>query len=73
MTAGFPQIHDGDIQSSLNLIKTYEDSISGFDSAIDIAGGIGRISKNVLVPLFRHVDILDQSSLQINQARVDVP
>lgn len=73
MTSGYPQIHDGDIKSSINLIKTFEDAISGFTSAIDIAGGIGRISKEVLVPYFTQVDLLDQSKVQIDQAKLNVP
>ena len=73
ITSGFPQVHDGDIQSSIELIKTFEDTISGYNSAIDIAGGIGRISKELLVPIFSTVDLLDQSLVQINQAMHDVP
>ena len=73
MTSGYPQVHEGDIQSSIGLIKTFGDAISGYDSAIDIAGGIGRISKEVLVPHFANVDLLDQSQVQLDQARLDVP
>ncbi len=59
--------------SSIELIRNYEETISGFNSAIDVAGGIGRISKEILVPLFETVDFLDQSSVQINVAKLSVP
>jgi len=59
MTAGYPQVHDAEIESSIALIRTFEDSLSGFQSAIDVAGGFGRISKEVLTPNFRTVDLLD--------------
>ena len=39
--------------------------ISGFDLAIDMGAGIGRIAKSVLLPNFRQVDIVEPASQQI--------
>ena len=34
-----------DIRTSLRLIDRYKDKFSGFKTAIDLAGGIGRVSR----------------------------
>jgi hypothetical protein len=34
------------------MLADYQDQISGFESAIDLGAGIGRIAKTTLVPRF---------------------
>jgi hypothetical protein len=50
--SGFPQVHEVDIQSSKALIQANSKLMSSFSNAIDVAGGMGRISKELLIPLF---------------------
>ena len=61
--SGFPQVHEVDIQSSIGLLQAHSKLLSSFSNAIDIAGGMGRISKELLIPLFESVDLLDQSDV----------
>jgi len=42
-------------------------------SALDCGAGIGRITKRVLKPLFSQVDLVEPSSVQLNQAKEYVP
>ena len=37
----------------------YKQKISGFDNAIDMGAGIGRISKALLTKRFKNVDLLE--------------
>ncbi len=55
------------------MIDDMRDRISGFDRAIDLGAGIGRIAKTTLVPRFAAVDLLEPSEAQINKARENVP
>uniref|UniRef100_A0A7S3CSS5 Alpha N-terminal protein methyltransferase 1 n=1 Tax=Strombidium rassoulzadegani TaxID=1082188 RepID=A0A7S3CSS5_9SPIT len=41
--------------------------------AFDVGSGIGRISKDLLFDYFEEVDLLDQSPVQIEEARRNVP
>jgi len=59
--------------TSFVLISKFKDKISGFNSAIDMGAGIGRIAKSLLVKRFKEVDLLEPAEIQINQARVNVP
>ena len=47
--------------------------ISGFDQALDCGAGIGRISKETLLPRFLDVDLLEASPVQIEGAKKNVP
>lgn len=47
--------------------------ISGFDRAIDMGAGIGRIAKTTLVPRFAFVDLLEPSEMQMKKAKENVP
>ena len=55
------------------MLTECKQHISGFNQALDCGGGIGRVAKAVLLPLFDNVDLLDQSKVQIAEARVQVP
>ena len=51
------------------MILDAEDYISGYNSALDTGAGIGRIAKQVLIGRFRNIDLLEPSSVQIEEAR----
>ncbi len=70
---GYGVIHDADSATSGQMIDDMRDRISGFDRAIDLGAGIGRIAKTTLVPRFAAVDLLEPSEAQINKARENVP
>lgn len=55
------------------MIKLFKSKISGFDSAIDCGAGYGRITKDLLVPKFKKVDLLDPSKEQVSKAKEHVP
>ena len=66
-------VHAPDIMTSFVLISQFKDKISGFNTAIDMGGGIGRVSKALLTKRFKEVDLLEPAEVQINQAKIDVP
>ena len=43
------------------------------NSALDCGAGIGRIAKTVLKPAFQNVDLVEPSSVQLEQARTYCP
>ena len=47
--------------------------ISGTSLALDCGAGIGRVTKEVLLPTFENVDLLEQSKVQITEAKKQVP
>ena len=46
-----------DIKSSRKLFDRFFNKFSGYSRAIDIAGGIGRVSRQILIPKFVRVDL----------------
>ncbi|MFM7859668.1 MAG: hypothetical protein ACKO96_49005, partial [Flammeovirgaceae bacterium] len=59
MLAGADETHKPDLKTSKQLMKLFEHKISGFESAIDLAGGVGRTASKVLLPRFNQVDLQD--------------
>lgn len=57
MLAGASETHKPDLKTNNQLIEYFSCKISGFRSAIDLAGGIGRVAKEILIPRFTHVDL----------------
>lgn len=55
------------------MIAKFDKEISGYNSAIDCGAGWGRITKEVLIPKFKEVDLLEPAPLQIEKAREYVP
>jgi len=41
---GYERVHDVDSKTSIMMIDSYKDRISGFDTAVDFGAGIGRVS-----------------------------
>ena len=73
MLGGYEVVHEVDSKTSIMMIESYRDQISGFTSAVDFGAGIGRVSKTVLMPKFKEVDLVEPSQVQIDQARLDLP
>lgn len=55
------------------MIEKFKAQISGFDTAIDCGAGWGRITKEVLLPKFKNVDLLDPAEEQVKKAKEHVP
>jgi protein N-terminal methyltransferase len=70
---GYGRVHPCDIDTSRNMIERFADVISGFNTAIDCGAGWGRITKELLIPKFKHVDLLEPAPVQIEKARAYVP
>jgi protein N-terminal methyltransferase len=70
---GYGRVHPCDIDTSRNMIERFKGEISGFNTAIDCGAGWGRITKDVLVPRFKAVDLLEPAPAQIEKAREHVP
>lgn len=59
MLGGYPEMNVIDIVSSRELIKSLVKKGMGKTRAADIAGGIGRVSKNVLSQTFEYIDLVE--------------
>jgi hypothetical protein len=64
---GFGHVSPVDVQGS----KAFLQKIPGvrFDRAIDCGAGIGRISRALLCPLFKEVDLVEQNPVYVQKAR----
>ena len=51
------------------MLVDAKDYISGYNSALDCGAGIGRIAKQILVGRFRYIDLMEPSSIQIEEAK----
>ena len=51
------------------LLREFKDFMPALNSALDCGAGIGRVTKHILKPIFKNVDLVEPSSVQINQAR----
>jgi protein N-terminal methyltransferase len=56
---GFGTVHEVDTRTSQKMISDFSHRLSGFNSAIDLGAGIGRISKVTLLPVFKEVDLVE--------------
>ncbi|XP_066481562.1 N-terminal Xaa-Pro-Lys N-methyltransferase 2 [Tiliqua scincoides] len=61
MMGDFIELSNTDIESSRKFLRNFigEPGKAGTDFALDCGSGIGRVSKNVLLPLFKHVELVD--------------
>ena len=66
---GFGHVHDADLVTSQQLLKIFATRISGFDRAIDMGAGIGRVTHSLLMPNFKTVDVLEPSKVQLDKTR----
>jgi hypothetical protein len=58
---GLEEMNDADIRASAEALAKYGNYMSGRDRAIDMGGGIGRVSKGALLSEFKAVDMVEQS------------
>ena len=72
MLGGDERHIEPDRKMSLKALKKCYRHLRKFDSAIDMAGGVGRISK-ILLEKFKHVDIEDINPKYLEKARKDYP
>lgn len=64
---GFGHISPVDISGSRAFLQSLP--TCGFDRAIDCGAGIGRISRDLLCPMFKEVDLVEQNPLYVDKAR----
>ena len=70
---GYEAIHEVESDTSRAMINNYKHLMPGMNVALDCGAGIGRIAKAVLKPLFDTVDLVEPSSVQLDEARNYVP
>ncbi len=84
MLGGLLELKLPDETASLKLLQTLQNSTQeeqqqqqrqplGKKRACDVGGGIGRVSKNVLLKLFERVDLVEQNPGFLEQASKDLP
>lgn len=61
MLGGLSALHGPDVSGSQNFLKTLQTSenVRSTLNALDCGAGIGRVTKNVLMPVFDTVDMVD--------------
>ncbi|XP_066569276.1 N-terminal Xaa-Pro-Lys N-methyltransferase 1 isoform X2 [Amia ocellicauda] len=72
MLGGYGSISNIDINGSRRFLKRYlgeGPDKTGTNCALDCGAGIGRITKRLLLPLFRTVDMVDVTSEFLDKAR----
>ena len=68
---GMEHVHDCDIQESRNFLESLPRV--GRERALDCGAGIGRISKNLLCPMFRVTDVMERSQHMLAAAKAALP
>ncbi|XP_072176826.1 N-terminal Xaa-Pro-Lys N-methyltransferase 1-like [Diadema setosum] len=73
MLGGFGHISGADINGSLEFLKpfltcSWPDRVQS-ERALDCGAGIGRITKHLLLPLFQHVDMVEQTQKFLDSAK----
>ena len=61
-------MHHCDIDTSINFLEKFKDSI-GHGRALDCGAGIGRVTKYFLAPRFDKVDLIEPSPVLIEKAK----
>ncbi len=73
MLGGYEAIHEVESDTSRAMINSFKHMMPGMNYALDCGAGIGRITKEVLKPMFDVVDLVEPSSVQLDEARNYVP
>lgn len=72
MLGGFPEISHTDLMGSrsflLQLFRIKE--APGKNRALDCGAGIGRVTKHLLAPIFKTVDLVEQDKAFLEKAKV---
>ena len=70
---GYGKYHEMETAYSVQVITEFVSEFPTTNYAFDIGAGIGRNTKFVLGEIFKNVDLLDQSPLQLEKAKEYVP
>ena len=70
---GYGQYHEMETAYSVKVITEFVGQFPTTNYAFDLGAGIGRNTKFVLSEIFENVDLLDQSPLQLEEAKKLVP
>jgi len=69
MLGGFAHITKTDVRGSTAFLKTLMNTLQmGRSRALDCGAGIGRVTKNLLLPLFDTVDMLEVNQKFLDEA-----
>lgn len=71
MLGGHAYVSPVDIQGSTEFVSEFLEDNGGFlknDYALDCGAGIGRVTKHLLLPLFKKVDMVEQDQTFVDQA-----
>ncbi len=68
---GYEKVHYTDIDTSKGFIDQFADRFE-HNRVLDCGAGIGRITKELLLPRFHKVDLIEPSKIQIDKAKVYV-
>lgn len=68
---GMEHVHDADIRESKEFILSVQPPV-GRKRALDCGAGIGRITKNLLVPLFETTDLMEPIDHMLEKAKVEL-
>ncbi|CAD5229805.1 unnamed protein product [Bursaphelenchus okinawaensis] len=70
MLGGFEKLHVPDINDSKAFLTALRNSghLTSFDTVLDCGSGIGRITKHLLLPMFKRVDMVDVTDKFIEQS-----
>mmetsp|Transcript_579 Transcript_579/g.1956 ORF Transcript_579/g.1956 Transcript_579/m.1956 type:complete len:267 (+) Transcript_579:108-908(+) len=71
MLGGHGNLSNLDIETSTSFLKSLPD-MDFCGAALDVGAGIGRVSKNLLLPLFRCVDMLEADANYLKQSETYV-
>jgi protein N-terminal methyltransferase len=68
---GLDHVHDIDIAASRAFLEEVKPAMSR-DYALDCGAGVGRVSKNLLLPMFAKVDLLEPIAKMLEVAKKDL-
>ena len=60
--------HKNDLQFNLDILKKNKQLFPAMRHAFDIGAGMGRLTKDLLQPVFKKIDLLDCSRTQMMEA-----
>ena len=66
---GYDYVHKKDCETSETMIRDFMHIMPAMSSVLDCGAGIGRVSRDVLKPFFKHVDLCEPSLHYLNEAR----
>lgn len=64
---GFAHVSPADIAESRQFLQSV--GLNSYEGAVDCGAGIGRVSKGLLCPLFKHVDLIEPDPKYVDTAK----